>query len=55
MDVLTSEIDTEPPLVMLFADGLALCETSRATVERERELEIWRHQFERHGMTVSRT
>ena len=41
MDVLTSEIDTEPPWVMLFADGLVLCETSRATVERERE--NWRY------------
>ena len=30
-----------------------LCETSKAAVERE--LEIWRDQFERHGLRVSRT
>ena len=36
MDVLASEIDTEPPWAMLFADDLVLCETSKATVERER-------------------
>ena len=48
MDVLASEIDTEPPWAMLFAD-----ETPKAAVERE--LEIWRDQFERHGLIVSRT
>ena len=53
MDVLASEIDIEPPWAMLFADDLVLCETSRAAVERE--LEIWRNQFERHGLRVSRT
>ena len=53
MDVLASEIDTEPPWVMLFADDLVLCETYEAAVERE--LEIWRDQFERHGLRVSRT
>ena len=53
MDVLASEIDTESPWVMLFADDLVLCETSKAAVERE--LEIWRDQFERHGLRVSRT
>ena len=37
MDVLASEIDTEPPWGMLFADDLVLCETSKASVERERE------------------
>ena len=36
MDVLASEIDTEPPWAMLFADDLVLCETSKAAVERER-------------------
>ena len=35
MDELASEIDTEPPLAMLFADYLVLCETSKAAVERE--------------------
>ena len=53
MDVLASEIDKEPPWAMLFADDLVLCETSKAAVERE--LEIWRNQFERHGLRVSRT
>ena len=51
--MLASEIDKEPPWAMLFADDLVLCETSRAAVERE--LEIWRNQFERHGLRVSRT
>ena len=53
MDVLAYEIDKEPPWVMVFADDLVLCETSKAAVERE--LEIWRDQFERHGLRVSRT
>ena len=53
MDVLASEIDKEPPGVMLFADDLVLCETSKAAVKRE--LDIWRNQFERHGLRVSRT
>ena len=55
MDLLATEIDTEPPWAMLFADDLVMCETSKAAVERERELEIWRDQFERHGLRVSRT
>ncbi len=38
---------------MLFADDLVLCETSKAAVERE--LEIWRDQFEIHKLRVSRT
>ena len=53
MDVLASEIDTEPYWAMLFANDLVLCETSKAAVERE--LGIWRDQFERHGLRVSRT
>ena len=53
MDVFASEIDTEPPWAMLFADNLVLCETSKTTVERE--LEIWRDKFERHGLRVSWT
>ena len=53
MDVLASEIDTEPPWAMLFADDLVLCETSKAAVERE--LDIRRNQFEIHGLRVSRT
>ena len=53
MDVLSSEIDTEPPWAMLFANDLVLCETSKAAVERE--LEIWRDQFERQELRVSRT
>ena len=38
---------------MLFADDQVMCETSKAAVERE--LDIWRDQFERHGLIVSRT
>ena len=38
---------------MLFAYDLFLCEASKAAVKRE--LEIWRGQFERHGLRVSRT
>ena len=34
MDVLASEIDKEPPLAMLFADDLVMCETSKAAVQR---------------------
>ena len=49
MDVLASEMDTEPSWVMLFADDLVLCETSKAAGERE--LEIWRD----NGPRVSRT
>ena len=52
-DVLASEIDTEPPWAMLFAHDLVMCETPKAAVERK--LEIWRDQFERHGLRVSRT
>ena len=33
MDVLASEIDTEPPRVMLFADDLVMCEASKESVE----------------------
>ena len=55
MDVLASEIDTEPPWAMLFADYQVMCEISKAAVERGRELDIWRHKFERHGMRVSLT
>ena len=36
MDVLASEIHTEPHWVMLFSDDLVMCETSKAAVERER-------------------
>ena len=38
---------------MLSPNDLVRCETSEAAVDRE--LEIWRHQFERHGLRVSRT
>ena len=40
---------------MLFADDLVMCETSKAAVERELEIKLWRDQFERHGPTVSQT
>ncbi len=35
MDVLASEIDTEPPWAMLFAHDLVLCKTTKAAVERK--------------------
>ena len=35
MDILASEIDTEPPRAVLFADDLVLCETYKTAVERE--------------------
>ena len=52
IEVVAFEIDREPPWVMLFADDLVMCETSKAGVERQ--LEIWRDQFEIHGLRVSR-
>ena len=52
MDVLASKFDKEPTWAMLFEDDLILCETSKAAVKRD--LEIWRDQFERHGLRVSR-
>ena len=42
MDVLASEIDTEPPWAMLFADDLVQCETSKEAVERERSADMAR-------------
>ena len=33
IDVLRTEIGKEPPWVMLFADGLVICENSTAEVE----------------------
>ena len=37
--VLASEIDTEPHWAILFADNLVMCETSKAAVERNIEME----------------
>ena len=53
MDVLASEPGSKPPESMLFADELVLCETSRE--KDEQELEMWRDQFEIHGLRISRT
>ena len=50
MDVLQAEIGKEPPLVMLFADDLVICEHSRAEVELQ--LERWRETFEFHGRAL---
>ena len=52
MEVLASEIDTEPPWAMPFADDLVLCETSKAAVERELEVKCT-HQAERQGVQDS--
>ena len=53
MDRLTDEVREEPPLKMLFADDIVICEETREEVERR--LECWRHELERRGMKVSRS
>ena len=45
-DVLQAEIGREPPLVMLFADDLVICEHSRAEVKLQLERS--------HGLRVTR-
>ena len=53
MDVLTENIEKDPPWAMMFADDLVLCVMTRDEVEED--LEIWRVVFERHGLKISRT
>ena len=53
MDVLTENIEKDPPWAMMFADDLVLCAMTREEVEED--LETWRVVFERHGMKISRT
>ena len=51
MDRLTDEVRREPPLTMLFADDIVICEETR----EKRRLESWRYALERRGMKVSRS
>ena len=53
MDVLTENIEKDPPWAMTFADDLVLCAMTREEVEED--LETWRVVFERHGLKISRT
>ena len=53
MDRLTDEVRREPPLTMLFADDIVICEETRKEVERR--LESWKYALERKRMKVSRS
>ena len=53
MDVLTENIEKDPPWAMMFADDLVLCAMTREEVEED--LETWIVVFERHGLKISRT
>ena len=53
MDVLTENIEKDPPWAMMFADDLVLCAMTREEVEED--LETRRVVFERHGLMISRT
>ena len=53
MDVITENIEKDPPWAMMFADDLVLCAMTREEVEED--LETWRVLFERHGLKISRT
>ena len=53
MDVLTENIEKDPPWAMMFADDLVLCAITREEVEED--LETWRVVFGRHGLKISRT
>ena len=53
MDVLTENIEKDPPWAMMFADDLALCAMTREEVEED--LETWRVVFERHWQKISGT
>ena len=53
MDVLTENMEKDPPWATIFADNLVLCAMIRHEVEED--LETWRVVFERHGLKISRT
>ena len=50
MDVISQEVGRGPPLVLLFADDLVLCENTRE--EAEEQLELWRNAIENKGLRV---
>ena len=52
-DVLTENIEKDPPWAMMFADDLVLCAITREKVQDN--LETWRVVFESHGLKISRT
>ena len=53
MDVLTENIEKDPPWSMMFVDDLVPCAMTRDEVEED--LETRRIVFERHGLKISRT
>ena len=53
MDVVTENIEKDPPWAMMFADNLVLCAMTREEVDAD--LETWRVVFERHWLKISRT
>ena len=53
MDVLTENIENDPPWAMIFTEDMVLCAMTREEVEED--LETWRVVFERHGLKISRT
>ena len=52
MDVLTENIEKDPPWAMMFADDLVPC--AMTCEEVEEDLETWRVVFERLGLKISR-
>ena len=53
MDVLTENIEKDPPWAMMFAYDHVMCAMTREEVEED--LETWRVVFEWHGLKISRT
>ena len=53
MDVLTENIEKDPPWAMMFVDDPVLCATTREEVEED--LETWRVVFESHWLKICRT
>ena len=51
MDVLTENIDIDPPWAMMFVDDQALCAMTREEVDED--LKTRRVVFERHGLNIS--
>ena len=53
MDVLSENIEKDPPWTIMFADDLVLCVLTREEVGED--VETWIVVFERHGLKISRT